>query len=246
MTARRPAALFLLGCCASFAADIKDPLLRSGVWQATATINQRPVTLLLSLQIEATGQSKDGSFTVSNAWGRISSADFARGPSGIGCFLLKEDVALDDQHLWATCTNISDQTKITLLGNFDADGQGLTAVLTRSGTIPAHFERIPIDETSPLDGKWAGEVEKDGRESTLHMRTFNGIPVATLDRWYGHGGSWGWLLDLSAGRGKFTFTPRGTCCAWFYGEIGPDARQITGGYSGGQFASSTFVRVPRK
>jgi hypothetical protein len=244
MTACRPAALFFLGCCASFAADIKDPLLRSGVWQATATIDQHPVTLLLSLQIEATGESHDGVFTVSKAWGRISSADFGRGPSGIGCFLLKENVALDDQHVWATCTNISDQTKITLLGDFDADGQGVTAVLTRSGTIHAHFERIPIDETSPLDGEWAGEPERGGRESTLHMRAFNGAPVATLDRWYLHGGTWGWLLDLSAGRGHTTFTPSGTCCAWFYGEIRPDAQQITGGYSGGQFSSSTFVRVP--
>jgi hypothetical protein len=246
MTACRPVALFLLGCSVSLAASVKDPLLRSGVWQATVTINERPVTLLLSLQIEAIREAPDGTFAVSDARGKISSPDFGRGPSGIGCFLLKQDVALDDRHVWATCTNISDQTKITLLGDFDPDGRGIAAVLTHSGTIPVHFERIPIDDASPLDGEWAGQTERGGRESMLHMRTSNGAPVATLDRWYLHGGSWGSLLNLQAGRGGITFTPSGTCCAWFYGQLSRDSQQITGYYSSGQFSSSTFVRVPKK
>ena len=241
----RAITVFLLGCCVSLAADIKDPLLRTGVWQAIATIKERPVRLLLNLQIEATGETRDRTVTISNVRGRISSAEFGMAPSGIGCFLSKEDVELDDQHVWATCINISDKTTITLLGAFDPDGQGLTAVLTHSGTIPAHFERILIDETSPLDGEWIGE-KMYGRESTLHARTFNGAPVVTLDRWQFHSGSWGWLVDLQAGKGGITFTPSGTCCGWFYGQLSPDTEQITGTYSGGQFASSRFARVPKK
>lgn len=229
----------------SFAADIKDPLLRTGVWQGTATIKERPVTLLLNLQVEATGETRDGTFTVTNVRGRISSADFAKGPSGVGCFLLKEDVELDDQRVSATCINISDQTTISLVGAFDADGQGLTAVLTHAGTIPVHFERIPVDETSPLDGEWSGE-KIFGRQSMLHARTFNGAPVVTLDRWQIGSSSWGWMLELQAGNGGITFTPSGTCCGWFVGQLRPDTHQITGRYSGGQFASSTFTRIPKK
>src|SRR5437764_12604883 len=95
--------LFFLGCSMGFAANIQDPLSRTGVWEATAIVKERIITFLLSLQMEAV-KTQDGTFTVSKAWGRVSSADLATGRSGIGCFLLKEAVELDDQHVRGTCT----------------------------------------------------------------------------------------------------------------------------------------------
>ena len=67
MAACRGLALLLVVCSLCFAANIKDPLSRSGVWEASAIVDQRPIELLLSLQIETAGKTADGTFAVNEA-----------------------------------------------------------------------------------------------------------------------------------------------------------------------------------
>jgi hypothetical protein len=83
---------------------------------------------------------------------------------------------------------------------------------------------------------------------TLHtilsdLSRLDGALILTLDSWSSEHGCWGWEMAVgSTGEDTVLFHMTATIeQSAFYGTLSADKRQISGHYSGGQFASDQYT-----
>ena len=239
-------------CCpGSFAATIADPAGRTGVWEATDTIEGVSVRFLLSVTIYTDGSERDRTFGIRGIAANLTSELAAIGPVGLPddlnypiCSPHDSEIQLTADDLRASCKESSSKWWDEIFVTFKQNGEEAHVLaLGKLRRLSLSFRRIPIDDSSILNGDWGGSSDLISRHSILHFRK----GVLTLDVWGSGQGCWGCILGgsgLDGDRVTFSSAPSVEHSA-FVGKLSPDKQQISGHYSGGDFAGNVFVRMKR-
>jgi len=253
----RAVVVTLVGCPVGWSAIVADPASRSGVWEATETIDGATVHFRLNVTIRTNAQRPDGTFELRDMSGWL----FSTGSSGASrpnepflagfdlvCAFYGKEAELKDEQLSGSCQENTRWNRIA--GVFGWKGETVSLLLVGPwGDVNILFRRIPIDTRSLVDGDWQGTSDLVPRRSLLHFRTnFERQHVLTLDNWDPREGSWGLLLHrgFSADDQTISFTNgQSISHSAFQGTLSPDKQRFTGHYSGGQFAADSFVRLKR-
>jgi hypothetical protein len=244
----RAGLIMLIGGSVGWTATITDPASRSGVWEATETIDGATAHFLLNIVLLTDDTEQVGTFGLRGITATVTSELGAIGPVGLPddllhpiCSLQGSEIQMTEHDLSGSCRESStwwDEMFITLRQK----GEGADVlVLGKLRRLSLTFRRIPIDDRSVLDGDRSGTSDLISRHSTLHFRK----GALTLDTWGSGQGCWGCMLGGSRLDGDtVTFmTVPSIKHSMFVGKLSPDKQRITGRYSGGAFAGNTFVRM---
>jgi hypothetical protein len=235
--------------------NLADPAGHSGVWEAIETINGHSAYFRLHVGLLTDGMDPDGTFHVRHMSVRLLAAGMSETPfipwSGttfLGwlqpkCDLEGETSELVGDRLTGSCRGSHNQLRF--IGTFDVKGEIGVLLTGDDVAIPIQFRWIPIDGRSILAGDWYGSSDLAPRKSVLHFRSgFDGALILTVDSWSRENGAWGWEMAVGQSDDNTVLFHRASIeQSSFYGSLSPDKRQISGQYSGGQFASDKFTRI---
>jgi len=245
----------LMGCPVGWSAIVADPASRSGVWEATETIDGTTVHFRLNVAIRTNARLPDGTFELRE----VSAWLFSTGSSGASrpnepfpagfhrvCALDGKEAELKDEQLSGSCHENTRWNRVA--GMFGWKGEIVSLLLVGQwGDVNILFRRIPIDSRSVADGDWQGTSDIARRHSVLRFRTnMESEHVLTLDNWDSGEGCWGLMLHrgFSADDQTISFSNgQQISHSGFQGTLSPDKQRFTGHYSGGHFAADSFVRL---
>jgi hypothetical protein len=255
----------LISTSVGVSAKITDPASRSGVWEATENIAGVTVHFRLNVLLRTGPMKSDGTFELRYLSARLFSSAIPgtagttrseKAPS-LGllpiCDLEGRGELLGDQ-LTGTCRETDSWRRIE--GTVDSkDATVILLLIGDSGNVSATFHRMPIDVRSSVDGDWQGTADLNPRHTILHFRTnFAGERIVTFDGWIFRLAGfpkvpflerfWGLMSRFSVDDDTVKFQNEASIpYSEFVGKLSGDKQQITGHYTGRDFAENTFVRT---